>query len=262
MNNSEYSLKELYDVVIKATYPLEINGKTILENETIAAFDKIQIANFKEAVEVTTAHGGYGDRDRVWWENVKEIELDMNQGIFSSVQLALMTNSRLVKLEDKTSVFLNKRVETESDEDGIIAVPDIPVDYFFIYNRATGEKITTYEVVDNQHCRIEPYTNVILDYQYEYINGGSKMIIGTQLSNGYFTLQGKTRVKDDITGQTRTGVLFIPKLKLMSDLSIRLGRDATPVVGRLKALALPVGSRGNSKVMEMIFLNDDIDSDM
>ena len=36
-----------------------------------------------------------------------------------------------------------------------------------------------YEVVDNQHCRIEPYTNVILDYQYEYINGGSKMIIGT-----------------------------------------------------------------------------------
>ena len=52
MNNSEYSLKELYDVVIKATYPLEINGKTILENETIAAFDKIQVANFKEAVEV------------------------------------------------------------------------------------------------------------------------------------------------------------------------------------------------------------------
>jgi hypothetical protein len=46
MNNSEYSLKELYDVVIKATYPIEINGKTLLENETLAIFDKIQIANF------------------------------------------------------------------------------------------------------------------------------------------------------------------------------------------------------------------------
>jgi hypothetical protein len=88
------------------------------------------------------------------------------------------------------------------------------------------------------------------------------LVIGKQLTNGYFTLEGKTRVKDDITGQTKTGVLFIPKLKIMSDLSIRLGKNATPLVGELNAVACPVGSRGNSKIMEMIILNDDIDSDM
>jgi hypothetical protein len=43
---------------------------------------------------------------------------------------------------------------------------------------------------------------------------------------------------------------------------MRLGDDAIPQVGRLDAIAVPTGARGEKKVMELIFLNDDIDSDM
>ena len=48
----------------------------------------------------------------------------------------------------------------------------------------------------------------------------------------------------------------------MSNLSIRLGENANPVVGRFQAKALPDGETTDQKVMEMYFLNDDIDSDM
>ena len=88
------------------------------------------------------------------------------------------------------------------------------------------------------------------------------MVIGQRLVQGFLTLEGKTRVKDDITGQTHTGIFYIPKLKLMSDLSIKLGENATPVLGKMTAIACPAGTRGNSKVMELAFLEDDIDSDM
>ena len=47
----------------------------------------------------------------------------------------------------------------------------------------------------------------------------------------------------------------------MSDLSIRLGAQANPVVGNFKAIGVPVGSRGNSYVSEFYFLSNDIDSD-
>jgi hypothetical protein len=43
---------------------------------------------------------------------------------------------------------------------------------------------------------------------------------------------------------------------------MRLGQDAVPLVGRLDAVAVPTGERGHKKVMELIFLNDDIDSDI
>jgi len=88
------------------------------------------------------------------------------------------------------------------------------------------------------------------------------MTIGQALTRGYLSLNGKMRVKDDDTGKVKTGIIRIPKLRLMSDLSIRVGNDAIPQVGRFDAIAVPEGARGQSKVMEIIFLNDDIDADM
>ena len=39
--SNEFSLSELYEVFIKATYPMEIGGKLFEEDETICVFDKI-----------------------------------------------------------------------------------------------------------------------------------------------------------------------------------------------------------------------------
>ena len=92
--------------------------------------------------------------------------------------------------------------------------------------------------------------------------GGARQIqIGKRLFNGFVELEARTRVKDDITGQIVTGLFKIPKLKLMSDLSIRLGAQATPVVANFSAVGVPVSSRGNSSVAEFYILNNDIDSD-
>jgi hypothetical protein len=38
--------KELYEVFLKTTYPIEMGEKTIESGETIARFDRIQLANF------------------------------------------------------------------------------------------------------------------------------------------------------------------------------------------------------------------------
>jgi hypothetical protein len=47
--------------------------------------------------------------------------------------------------------------------------------------------------------------------------------IGRRAFNGFLELEGKTRVKDDTSGQITTGIIKIPQLKLMSGLSIKLG---------------------------------------
>ena len=48
----------------------------------------------------------------------------------------------------------------------------------------------------------------------------------------------------------------------MSNLSMSLGENAIPVIGRIQGKIIPDGSRMDSRVIEMYFLNDDIDSDM
>lgn len=80
--------------------------------------------------------------------------------------------------------------------------------------------------------------------------------------NSFVSLEGRVKIKEDITGQVKTGIIKIPKLKLLSNLSIRLGRDAIPMVSNFNGVAVPVGERHQQFVMELHILEDDIDSDL
>lgn len=254
--------KELYEVSLKATYPIEMGDRRIEIGETIAVFDKIQIGNFEEKKSFFSANGGYDNRAHVWWEETKEVRVSLAQGVFSKDQLVLMTNAKLIDNEGQSVIDINHRETVETNEEGkaIVKYPIKPP--VFVYDTATGKKITDFTYTDNSITIGQNYKEIVVDYYYSYDNGYSVLSFGRMLTNGYLSLEGKTRVKDDITGQVTTGIIKIPKLKLMSNLSMRLGQDAVPVVGRLDAIAAPTGERGHKKVMELIFLNDDIDSDI
>lgn len=256
------NFKELYSVSLKATLPIEVGGEKIEAGETIASFDKIQIANFQEIKNTASANGGWDNRAHVFWESTKEIRINFTQGVFSKTQLALMTNANLMLNEGEQIVPINVRKELESDAHGVITLEHIPREPIFVYDRDTGKKITDWTFVDNTIMLNQAYKSIVIDYWYNYDNGCVTMTVGSPLTTGYLSLIGKMRVKDDVTGKVRTGIIKIPKLRLMSDLSMRVGSDAIPQVGRLDAVAVPEGGRGQTKVMEIIFLNDDIDADM
>jgi hypothetical protein len=171
-----------------------------------------------------------------------------------------MANADLTGCDEP--LIISSREVVETNENGKVQLKHDIVEPVFVYDKETGNKIVDFTVLDDALLLKEPYRTVIVDYSYQYDGGYRDITVGRAFTYGYLSLEGKTRVKDDITGQIKTGIIRIPKLKLMSDLSIRLGRDAMPTVGRLNAVAVPSGQRGNKKVMEIIFLNDDIDSDM
>ena len=105
------------------------------------------------------------------------------------------------------------------------------------------------------------YKDVIVDYEYGYDNGADVSIIGEDIFEGFVSLEGRTRIKDDITGETHTVIIHIPKLKITSDFNLTLGQNAQPVVGKFTGVALPVGERKNLKALEMYYLEEDIDKD-
>lgn len=258
----EFGLKELYYVTIKSTYPMRIKGINIEAGEVVAAFDKIIIGAFDEDRKYVSAHGGYEDKDRVWWESTKDVRVSLTQGIFSKTQFSLMNNIQLFDHTDEDPIFLPRREILESDEHGIITTTNIPYKPFFLYDLRTGEKLQYTQVGEKNFAITYSFTEVVVDY-YELYNKGAQLFkVGTALSNGYFRLEGRTRVKDDITGQTKTGIITIPKLKLVSDLSMRLGREASPVVTQLNGIACPMEDKGSKTIMDILLLEDDIDSDM
>ena len=254
--------KELYEVSLKTTFPIEINGHAFEAGEKVALFDKILISTFDEKKNITSANGGHGNSAQIWWEETKELRIQFTQGSFSKQQLAILTNSKLVR-KDETPVLISQREELETDELGNFSTKKEPIGSIYIYDKKTGNRIFNFTNEGKTfHIEEKNFQEIIIDYQYNYYGENQILIVGQSLTNDYFSLEGKTRVKDDITGQVTTGIIKIPKLKLLSNLSMRLGKDAVPLVGRLDAVAVPEGERGRKKVMELIFLDDDIDSDI
>lgn len=258
---NEFSFKELYDVKLKTTYPMEINGESYEVGETLAEFDKLSIANFSEVSTHVSARGGYDNRARVMWDDLKEVNLVFSQGIFSKTQLAMFLNAKIGQITSE-EVSISCREKLESDENGNITLSNIPKEKVF-FRTTEGKKVSDFTKQSEQVYSIgKPYIEVLADYEYTYNGGGSILKVGQRFMDGYLSFEGKTRVKDDITGHTHTGIFKIPRLKLMSDLSIRLGQSATPVVGVFSATAFPVGSKGNRTAIDFVVLNDDLDSDM
>ena len=253
--------KELYDVTLKATYNIEVGGRTIEPGEVIAIFDRIQLAQFNEIKSYISSNGGCNNRARVVWNDTKEMKVSFSQGVFSQSQMSLLINSKLINSGKQENLLIHKREESESDKSGQIKLSHNPIKPF-VYNKTTGEKLSISKTKDNVLTINTPYLDVIVDYEYQYQNKYQTFSIGTNLTDGYLSFTAKTRIKDDVTGQVKTGIINIPKLKLMSDLSMVLGDSAAPQIGKFEAVAIPVGNKGNQVVMEFIMLDDDIDSDM
>ena len=261
--DNEFGLQELYSVQIKSTYPIEIKGKEIAAGEVIAAFDNILIANFQEIHKEVAAQGGYQNRKLVVWNRTEGVNLVFTQGIFSKTQLALMNNSRLIKLNENQRVRIAQRDELETDSEGKITLTHVPIDsWIFVYNKETGEKLTGLSMIDEKTLQTSlVYKDVIVDYEYGYDNGIDVSFIGEDIFEGYVTLEGRTRIKDDITGETHTAIIYIPKLKITSDFNLTLGQNAQPVVGKFTGTALSVGKEKQLRALEIYFLDEDIDRD-
>jgi len=163
---TEFGLKELYEVIIRATYPIEVSGKTLEPGEIIGAFDKIQIANIQEIKSSVSARGGWDNRGLVYWDSTREVRISFTQGIFSKSQLALMTAAKLVQYDAGTTLLLTKRETIESDEEGVLTLSKEAVSPIFVYKASTGEKLT-YTIVDETHLHINSnYTSCLVDYSY------------------------------------------------------------------------------------------------
>ena len=261
MEESLNSFKTLEQVYLKTTYDMEAGGRKFKEGETVAVFDKIQVSGLNELKSYVAARGGFDNRGHVFWETTKEMQFTFSQGVFSNLQFGLMCNAEMIKIEEEEPILVTRIEELESNENGYITTTDMFVDQTFVYDKETGERLNWYRIGDQLYIQ-DRYKDVIVNYRYAYGGGAQIARIGERFMSGFLALEGKTRVKDDTSGLVTTGIIKIPKLKLMSGLSIRLGKQANPVVGNFSAVGIPVGERGSSYVCELLFLNNDIDSDM
>lgn len=246
-----YGIKELYSVALKATFNMKIGEKEYEPNETILHFENLQLAALNENKSTITATGGYNNREFIYWDNTRNVNFICERGIVSPVGLAILSNSNL-RQEQSIEVPFYEVIEPIN---GAIELSHLPTKGF-IYSK-DGEKL--YSNINQQ--KYNATDTVVADYYYTYTNGGRIIELGDRLCNGYLRLEGKMRLKDDFDGHDKTAIITIPKIRIASNLTMRLGRKTGALVNSFSFTGIPVGQRGAEKVLDYTLLNDDIDSD-
>ena len=253
-------MKELYDVTIRLNSPTEFNGKKFNVNESLLVFKTAEIAQINEKKQNVQAKGGYHNVPLINWEIDKEMDFAISNGVFSPVSWALLSNSK-IELPKTKSVSYNEILHTIEDNDYcyidlkycpnhcnciigaqgnpnneplplgrrpelmLKPLPPSKDKFIFIYDYETGKRINNFEIYQNRIFFKEGYRKVYIDYTFNYEDKIKVIRVGDRLFNGFLSLTGKMSVKDEKSGEVTTAILEIPKIKLSSSLSMRLGKS-------------------------------------
>jgi len=104
-------------------------------------------------------------------------------------------------------------------------LPPSKTKWIFVYDIETGRRIRDFEIYRNRIYFKENIRRVEIDYTFNYEDKIRTIEVGNRLLNGFLRLTGKMSVKDEKSGEVTTAILEMPKIKLSSSLSMRLGKN-------------------------------------
>ena len=291
MLDQYFGIKELYEVVLKAYSPMQFGSRRLEAGEPVLYFEKVNMSVLNERQFAIMARGGWSNMPRVIWEDRSEVQFSLTEGVMSSIGMGILLSSTVSeKKQSSESLLVPKREGPFELEDGCIYITHQPVLYptkkVFIYEYMRGvAQRKVFGQLDPEHDRYNPFLDqteicikvfddkegneadatkhYIVDYYYEYKDEALIYTIQKERFNGLFTLEGKFYSKDENDGLNYTNLIYMPKVRVVSDINLRLGERADPTTSVFNIIGLPENVVGNKKgmILEITRLNEDIDAE-
>ena len=295
MIDQYFGIKELYEVVLRAKVPMQFGSRFIEEGEPVLYFENINMAAISEKNNTIMARGGWANMPRVIWEDRSEVSFYMSEGVMSSISMSVLLSANVTsEKQQDLPMYIPKRegpfelIEKEVDGQiyNVLYITHKPVYYpekkifIFEYSRDVAQKKvygkplevndplgrTCLAIFEDKELKqnADNDKEYLVDYYYEYGDEALIYVVQKERFNGLFTLEGKFYSKDENEGLNYTNLIYMPKVRVVSDINLRLGERADPAVSTFNIIGLPENVGGNKKslIMEITRLNSDEDGDM
>ena len=292
MLDQYFGTKELYEVVLRARTPMQFGSRYVEADEPVLYFENVNIATLKEDRTPIMARGGWSNMPRVIWEDTNGVEFTLSEGVMSSVGMGILLSAVTTDpVKDEPLLVSRREGPFTLNEDSELFLPDWPVarelkkTFIFEYDRDVAQrkvygkrihgKIDPFDDNKDRPC-IQVYEDkgltkladttkqYIVDYYFEYKDEALIYTIQKERFNGLFTLEGKFYQKDENDGLNYTNIIYMPKVRVVSDINLRLGERADPTTSVFTIIGMPENISGSRKslIMEITRLNQDINADI
>ena len=294
MQDQYFGIKQLYEVVLKARVPMHFGSRYIEADEPVLYFENINISLLSQKSMPIMARGGWANLPQVVWEDRSEVTFALSEGVLSSVGMSILLSANVLEKKGTQELLVRRREgPMELDSNHCMVLKNWPVDttkkktFIYKYSRdAIQQKMYGKRI----HGKIDPWdsskeipyiqvyndknldeesladTNAeyIIEYYYQYPTEALIYRIQKERFNGLFSLEGKFYSKDENQGINYTNLIYMPRVRVVSDINLRLGERADPTMSVFNIIGMPenLGSNKEGLILEMTRLDSDIDSDV
>lgn len=298
MIDQYFGHKELYEVVFRARAPMQLGNRYIEAQEPVLYFENVKLSFLSEDSYPILARGGWGNMPQVIWNDRKEVEFQLIEGIISSTGMGILLGSNILTSQKDEPLYIHikegplqpnvKIDEVTNQEYTYVDLKYNPVDasirktFIFecygdvIQNKIYGKRIkgvvnpfgnivNRIALYEDKNCTIPAKSSqeYVVDYYYKY---GDEVIIysiGQERLNELFTLEAKFYSKDENEGHNYTNILYMPKVKIVNNINLQLGERANPTVSTFNIIGMPetVGDQKNL-IVKITRLDEEIDADI
>lgn len=290
MRDEYFGIKELYEVVLKAQAPMVFGSRRLEAGEPVLYFEKVNMSTLSERNSPIMARGGWSNLPRVIWEDRSEVRFSLTEGVVSSISLGILLSAVMKEPEKDEPILIPMREGPFYPDEGKVFLTHEPIMYpkkkIFIYEydrevaqkKIYGQRLEEEDTYDDfmdkeqkclklyqdKECTIpaDESKKYIVDYYYQYTDEALVYTIEKERFNGLFTLEGKFYSKDENDGLNYTNLIYMPKVRIVSDINLRLGERADPTTSVFNIIGLPetVSNSRKGLILEITHLNRDIDA--
>ena len=226
-----YGIKEVADVTF---YKLDAAGKPAYP---VLYLDTLKVSTIEQTAEQAEARGGKGNPPLIIWDYGKEINVTLEDALFSAKSLAIMFGNGKTKTNTsilKTVAFKGTAVPTQwEDNEGVLHAITSPT----CYDAETGTVVTT------------PTKGKDYFATFSVATTGKEIEISATTFPGSYYVTGDTYARSETTGEDEFFQFIIPKAKVQSENTITLEAEGDPSVFNM---SLRVMRPKDGKMMKLV----------
>lgn len=261
----KFGVREIADVVFRATATQKLGSRTFLKDEPVLYFDTLKTSSLDGAATTVYATGGRGNAQLIAWEGERTLTFVMEDALISPEGFAILSGAGLVEAGEideatqKAKVIYQHMTGTfKAEADGTIKIKEPNM----VWKKAIGETeavsgadifvmqldaaneingmpmIPTGVTMDDEGVATITVGNclanadedvyVFVDYYVARKSGAKQIEITPDKFGGYYYVEASTLFRREADGVDMPAEFVIPKAKVQSNFSFAMASSGDP----------------------------------
>lgn len=237
----KFGVREISDVVFKATQATKIGGQVFRMGEPVLYIDSAKTSTIEGSATTVYAQGGRGNSRLITWEGEKNLTFTVEDALLSEVGFAILSGAGLFKKlgTNQVPVMIHRMEKYVIDAEGKLIIPAIVSNKAPIYIMSIGYgslsgKISYSELTYDNNSSIftcdTKYADMTVFVDYYVAKQGvvTELQIDAENFAGYYYVEAMTSFRRESDGKDLKVTLTFPKVKIQSNFTFNMSPTGDP----------------------------------